>query len=74
MSGAQYKCFVADCDKLFSYESSLKKHVQNIHPDEFETDVKTGKVKLSDCILLRGIGLDSNISVHDSQQDVSISQ
>eukprot|EP00347_Sterkiella_histriomuscorum_P023997 403332659 len=45
----QYKCYVADCGKGYLYISSLKKHIQVSHPNEYENDIKTNKVDLNDC-------------------------
>jgi hypothetical protein len=36
---------VKPCDKTYLYVSSLKKHIQVSHPDEYDNLVKTNKGK-----------------------------
>eukprot|EP00347_Sterkiella_histriomuscorum_P006582 403352223 len=36
-SRIQYKCIVAGCDKFYYYFSSLKKHIEVLHPIQYET-------------------------------------
>ena len=49
-TGAHYRCFVQGCNKLCAYESSLKKHIQNLHPVEYESQIVTLKVHLCNLI------------------------